>query len=86
MLKTVAAIRAHAGDAFAINACGGVFTGQDAIRALQAGATTVQLYTGLVYQGPRVVRKDLQGAGDRLRPLRHPHRRMSETSPGASVL
>ncbi len=57
MLKTVAAIRAHAGDAFAINACGGVFTGQDALRALQAGATTVQIYTSLVYRGPRVVRR-----------------------------
>jgi dihydroorotate dehydrogenase subfamily 2 len=56
MLKTLAAIRSHAGDTFAINACGGIFTGQDAIRALQAGATTVQLFTGLVYQGPGVVK------------------------------
>ena len=56
MLKTVAAIRAHAGDAFAINACGGVFTGHDALRALQAGATTVQLLTGFYHQGPGVVR------------------------------
>ena len=67
MLKTVAAIRAHAGDAFAINACGGIFTGHDALRALRAGATTVQLYTGLVYQGPGVARgicKELATAFD----------------------
>lgn len=56
MLKTLTTIRAHTGDTFAINACGGIFTGQDALRALQAGATTVQLFTGLVYQGPGVVK------------------------------
>jgi dihydroorotate dehydrogenase len=38
-----------------INACGGVFTGEDALRCLEAGATTVQVYTGLIYEGPRIV-------------------------------
>ena len=40
----------------AINACGGIFTAADAIRCIRAGACTVQVYTGLVYQGPRIVR------------------------------
>ena len=40
----------------AINACGGIFTAADAIRCMRAGACTVQVYTGLVYQGPRIVR------------------------------
>src|SRR2546427_3989263 len=40
-----------------INACGGIFTASDAIRCIRAGATTVQVYTGFVYQGPRIVRE-----------------------------
>ena len=39
-----------------INACGGIFTAADAIRCIRAGASTVQVYTGFVYQGPRIVR------------------------------
>jgi dihydroorotate dehydrogenase len=40
----------------AINACGGIFTAADAIQCIRAGASTVQLYTGFVYEGPRIVR------------------------------
>ena len=35
---------------------GGVFTAADVVEKLRAGATLVQLYTGLVYEGPAVVR------------------------------
>lgn len=35
---------------------GGVFTAQDAIDKIMAGANAVQLYTGLVYEGPCVVK------------------------------
>lgn len=55
MIRMVADVRSEVGDTLAINACGGIFTGRDAWRALRAGATTVQLYTGLVYCGPGVV-------------------------------
>ena len=68
MLTMVADIRAEVGNGPAINACGGVFTGDDAWRALEAGATTVQLYTGFVYRGPTIVRKigrELLAAMDR---------------------
>ncbi len=34
---------------------GGVFSGADAYAKIQAGASLVQLYTGLVYRGPRLV-------------------------------
>ena len=57
MLRMVADIKAEAGDRIAINACGGIFTGEDAWKALKAGATTVQLYTGLIYRGPAVVKQ-----------------------------
>ena len=40
-----------------INACGGIFTGDDALRALDAGATTVQLLTGLIYRGPGIAKR-----------------------------
>ncbi len=33
---------------------GGVSTGKDAYRKIRAGASVVQLYTGLVYQGPSI--------------------------------
>ena len=57
MLQMVADIRAHVGAGIAINACGGIFSGQDALAAIQAGATTVQILTGLIYRGPGIVRR-----------------------------
>ncbi len=68
MLAMVAAVRSEAGDGVAINACGGIFSGEDAWRALNAGATTVQLLTGMVYRGPGIVKlicQELLGAMDR---------------------
>lgn len=57
MLKMVADIRAEAGSGIAINACGGIFSGADALAAIQAGATTVQILTSLIYRGPGIVRR-----------------------------
>lgn len=36
---------------------GGVANGQDALEKIRAGASLVQLYTALIYQGPPVVNK-----------------------------
>lgn len=36
---------------------GGVASGQDAMDKIRAGASLVQLYTALTYQGPPVVTK-----------------------------
>jgi dihydroorotate dehydrogenase len=55
-LAGVAEVLRATDGAVPINACGGVFTGSDARACLEAGATTVQIYTGLIYQGPRIVR------------------------------
>ena len=57
MLQMVAEIRAEAGSRLAINACGGIFSGEDALAAIQAGATTVQILTSLIYRGPGIVRR-----------------------------
>ena len=57
MLQMVADIRAEADNRMAINASGGIFTGEDALAAIQAGATTVQILTSLIYRGPGIVRR-----------------------------
>ena len=56
MLRSVEEIRRRAGERLTINACGGIFSGEDALKALSAGANSVQLFTGLIYQGPAVVK------------------------------
>ena len=69
MVRMVGDIRHEIGPDVAINACGGIFSGEDAWEALQAGATTVQIYTALVYRGPTTPRNinrrllELMGAG-----------------------
>ena len=55
MLDMVKSIRNYVGNNVAINACGGISSGEDAVKALIAGANTVQLYTGFIYQGPRLI-------------------------------
>ncbi len=39
---------------------GGVFSGQDAYEKIRAGASAVQLYTGLIFEGPSLVRRILR--------------------------
>lgn len=45
---------------------GGVFTAEDAYRKIRAGASLVELYTGLVYEGPGLVRRLKEGLVDLL--------------------
>ncbi len=40
-----------------IIAVGGIFTGDDAIEKLEAGACLVQVYTGFIYEGPAIAKK-----------------------------
>ena len=51
---------------YGLMAAGGVFTAADAYRKIRLGASVVQLYTGLVYRGPRVVREILAGLSEQL--------------------
>ena len=37
--------------------CGGVFTGEDALKKIKAGASLVQLYTSFAYAGPALIPK-----------------------------
>ncbi len=56
-LETVAAVRKLAPKDFFIIGAGGIFDGDDAWAMMQAGANAVQLYTGIVYRGPGVVKE-----------------------------
>lgn len=42
---------------FPLIGCGGVSSGADALAKLRAGATLVQLYSAMVYEGPLLVRR-----------------------------
>src|SRR5690606_37882299 len=42
-------------------AAGGIFTAEDAREKLAAGASLVQVYTGFIYEGPRIVRNICEG-------------------------
>jgi dihydroorotate dehydrogenase len=55
MLAAIGAVKAEAGDRFTLIASGGIFSGDDARRAREAGADLVQLWTGMVYAGPGLI-------------------------------
>ncbi len=55
--RVIAQLRAALGAGFPIIGVGGILSGGDAVSKLQAGADLVQIYTGLIYQGPELVRE-----------------------------
>jgi dihydroorotate dehydrogenase len=46
---------------------GGIFNAADAWEKITAGASLIQVYTGLVYEGPAIVGEIVQGVRERLR-------------------
>lgn len=56
-LRTVAQLRAYLGPGFPIIGVGGIDSPQAAVAMRAAGADLIQLYTGLVYRGPALVRR-----------------------------
>ena len=65
-LRIVADVRSEVGSDVAVHACGGISTADDTLHALKAGADTVQLLTGLIYQGPAVARAINRGLVKRM--------------------
>jgi len=59
--RMVAKIHEHTGGEIPIIGVGGIMGPEDARAKLDAGATLVQLYTGLVYEGPGLVKSILKG-------------------------
>jgi len=54
-------IHDHSKGSIPIIAAGGIFTAADALEKLAAGASLVQVYTGFIYEGPRIVKNICQG-------------------------
>ncbi len=59
--KTVAHIHAETGGALPIIGVGGILEPADAMRLFDAGASLVQVYTGLIYRGPGLIRRINRG-------------------------
>ena len=53
--RVITQLRAALGDDFPIIGVGGIMSAQDAVSKIRAGADLVQIYTGLIYQGPALV-------------------------------
>lgn len=47
----------RSGNAFPVIGVGGIHAPADAVEKLKAGASLVQLYTGLIYEGPSIVKR-----------------------------
>jgi dihydroorotate dehydrogenase len=54
--RVIAQLRAALGPGFPIIGVGGILSGADAAEKIRAGADVVQIYTGLIYKGPQLVR------------------------------
>jgi dihydroorotate dehydrogenase len=59
-------LRERLGPRFPIIGVGGVMSAQDAVSKIAAGADVVQIYTGLIYQGPALVRASAEAIKARL--------------------
>ena len=55
--RVIHQLRSALGKGFPIIGVGGILSAADAISKIQAGADVVQIYTGLIYQGPSLVHK-----------------------------
>ncbi len=55
--RVVGQLRAALGRDFPIIGAGGILHAQDAVGKIRAGADLVQIYTGLIYQGPGLIKQ-----------------------------
>lgn len=55
--SVIRALKAELGDALPIIGVGGILSGADARAKIEAGASLVQLYSGLIYRGPALIRE-----------------------------
>ncbi|MDA7787355.1 quinone-dependent dihydroorotate dehydrogenase, partial [bacterium] len=59
--EVIAYLHQQSNGAFPIVGVGGIYTAEDALEKLNAGASLVQIYTGFIYEGPSMVRKICKG-------------------------
>ena len=53
--RIISQLRATLGNGFPIIGVGGIMSAADAVAKIKAGADVVQIYTGLIYNGPELV-------------------------------
>jgi dihydroorotate dehydrogenase len=58
--QVIRALKSELGDALPIIGVGGIFSGADAKAKMDAGASLVQVYSGLIYKGPALVQECAQ--------------------------
>ena len=61
--ETIASLARQLQGSLPIIGVGGIMTAADAVEKIHAGATLVQLYSGLVYSGPALVRECIEALG-----------------------
>ena len=54
------------GNKFVFVFVGGVFSADDAYRAIRQGATLIQLITGMIFEGPQVISEINRGLVERM--------------------
>ena len=54
--QVIRSLRAALGKGFPIIGVGGILSAQAALSKIDAGADVVQIYTGLIYEGPKLVK------------------------------
>jgi dihydroorotate dehydrogenase len=55
--QVIRQLRSALGSRFPIIGVGGIMSAEDALSKIRAGADVVQIYTGLIYEGPSLVSK-----------------------------
>jgi dihydroorotate dehydrogenase len=53
-------LRSRSENAFGIVGSGGIFTAEDAMEKLNAGASLIQVWTGFIYEGPSITKRILR--------------------------
>ena len=59
--RVITQLRSRLGEGFPIIGVGGILSAQDAVSKIRAGADVVQIYTGLIYKGPELVKEAALG-------------------------
>ena len=58
--RVIRQLRTALGTGYPIIGVGGILSAEDAVSKIRAGADVVQIYTGLIYKGPELVRQAAQ--------------------------
>ena len=62
--EIVATLSQHLGNEMVIVGVGGINSPEQAVAKIAAGADLVQLYSGLIYQGPSLIRQSASAIRD----------------------